>query len=79
MATVKGIDSAMNSAITLAGRPLPTRSPNFFAIYCSSINDVSAVDANRNGPTCSFRTYLPIIFKRLWALGLWAVGAWPGA
>src|SRR6185436_11262829 len=72
--TVNGTDNPMNSAMTLFGRPRPTSSPNFLAMYCSSISDVSAVDANRNGPTCSLRTYLPIIFKSGFAesCGLWA-------
>ena len=43
-------------AMTLPGSPLPTRSPNFFAMYCRSMSDVSAVVANTNGPTCSRRT-----------------------
>jgi hypothetical protein len=56
IATVKGIDSSMNSVITCHDSPRPTRSPNFRAMYCSSRSDVSADRANTNGPMCSFRT-----------------------
>src|SRR5687768_11845296 len=74
IATVNGTESIMNSAMTLASSPFPTSSPNFLAMYCRSMSDVSAVEANTNGPMCSFRTYLPIIFKRPWAVGLWGCG-----
>src|SRR5829696_1691568 len=64
MATVKGIERRKNSPMVPQDRPRPTRSPNFLAMYCSSKRDVSADRANTNGPMCSFKTYLLIIFTK---------------
>ena len=56
MATVNGMASRKNSAITDEGRPLPTRSPKRLAMKFSSSSDVSAVSAKASGPRCSRRT-----------------------
>ena len=55
MATVNGIESIMNSPMTVHGSPLPTRSPNRLATKLSSISEVSAESAKTSGPRCSRR------------------------
>ena len=62
LATVNGTESRKKFAITHHDNPLPTKSQKRRAMYCRSMMDVSAVHENRNGPTCSFRRYLLMIF-----------------
>ena len=55
-ATVKGMESMKNSPMTGHGNPFPTSSPNCREMKLSNRSDVSAVNANINGPTCSLST-----------------------
>ncbi len=55
IASVKGIESERNSAMTVQGSPLPTRSPNRLATKFRRRSEVSAERAKRSGPACSRR------------------------
>ena len=49
MAMMNGRLRAKTSPITVQGRPLPTRAPNFLATWLSSIRLVWAARAKKNG------------------------------
>ena len=57
MAMMKGRLRANTSPITVQGRPLPTKAPNFFAIWLSSIRLVWAARAKTNGAASCRRRY----------------------
>src|SRR5205809_845859 len=77
IAMMKGTDRRKTSRMTLHGRPFPTRFPNCWATWRSSIRRVNAASANPSGARCwrSGPHTVPALVAAAWerrARALWS-------